>query len=132
MDFIVILDPSVDLPEGAFRVREWGDADAIPLESFDERFGHTIRLWTCNIAAFFRRRSLKMTGPPGASWPPAGARGSDRHRSGECEGAEHARSVEQLLPRLYLKGVSTGGCTEALAALLGPNARGCRPQPSPG
>lgn len=43
-----------------------------------------------------------------------------------------ARSVEQLLPRLYLKGVSTGDFTEALAALLGPSARGCRPQPPPG
>ena len=35
-----------------------------------------------------------------------------------------ARSVEELLPWLYLKGVSTGDFTEALAALLGPNAKG--------
>ncbi len=35
-----------------------------------------------------------------------------------------AKSVEDLLPWLYLKGVSTGDFTEALAALLGPNAQG--------
>ncbi len=35
-----------------------------------------------------------------------------------------AKSVEELLPWLYLKGVSTGDFTEALEALLGPNATG--------
>ncbi len=35
-----------------------------------------------------------------------------------------AKSVEALLPWLTLKGVSTGDFTEALAALLGPNAKG--------
>lgn len=35
-----------------------------------------------------------------------------------------AKSVGELLPWLYLKGVSTGDFTEALAALLGPNAPG--------
>ena len=35
-----------------------------------------------------------------------------------------AKSVEELLPWLYLKGVSTGDFTEALGALLGPNAKG--------
>jgi transposase-like protein len=35
-----------------------------------------------------------------------------------------AKSVEELLPWLYLKGVSTGDFSEALAALLGPNAPG--------
>jgi transposase-like protein len=35
-----------------------------------------------------------------------------------------AKSVAELLPWLYLKGVSTGDFTEALAALLGPNAKG--------
>jgi putative transposase len=35
-----------------------------------------------------------------------------------------ARSIEELLPWLYLKGVSTGGYQEALAALLGPDAPG--------
>ena len=34
------------------------------------------------------------------------------------------KSVEQLIPWLYLKGVSTGGFTEALQALLGPDAPG--------
>ena len=35
-----------------------------------------------------------------------------------------AKSVEELLPWLYLKGVSTGDFSEALAALLGQNAPG--------
>ena len=35
-----------------------------------------------------------------------------------------AKSVEELLPWLYLKGVSTGDFSEALAALLGSNAKG--------
>lgn len=35
-----------------------------------------------------------------------------------------AKSVEELLPWLYLKGVSTGDFSEALAALLGANAKG--------
>ena len=35
-----------------------------------------------------------------------------------------ARSVEALLPWLYLKGISTGAFGEALAALLGPDAPG--------
>ncbi len=35
-----------------------------------------------------------------------------------------AKSVEELLPWLYLKGISTGDFSEALAALLGPNAEG--------
>ncbi len=34
------------------------------------------------------------------------------------------RSVEELLPWLYLKGISSGDFQEALAALLGPNAAG--------
>ncbi len=34
------------------------------------------------------------------------------------------RSVEELLPWLYLKGISTGDFPEALAALLGPDAPG--------
>lgn len=34
------------------------------------------------------------------------------------------RSIEQLLPWLYLKGVSTGGFAEALQSLLGPDAAG--------
>ena len=35
-----------------------------------------------------------------------------------------AKSVEELLPWLYLKGISTGDFQEALVALLGPNAAG--------
>ena len=35
-----------------------------------------------------------------------------------------SKSVEELLPWLYLKGISTGDFQEALAALLGPNAAG--------
>ncbi len=35
-----------------------------------------------------------------------------------------ARSIEDLLPWLYLKGISTGDFQEALTALLGPNAAG--------
>jgi putative transposase len=34
------------------------------------------------------------------------------------------RSLEAMIPWLYLKGISTGGFTEALAALLGPEAPG--------
>ena len=34
------------------------------------------------------------------------------------------KSIEELIPWLYLKGVSSGDFTEALAALLGPNAPG--------
>jgi len=34
------------------------------------------------------------------------------------------KSLEELLPGLYLKGVSTGDFSEALAALLGPQAKG--------
>ena len=35
-----------------------------------------------------------------------------------------ARSVEELIPWLYLKGISTGDFSEALSALLGPDAPG--------
>ena len=35
-----------------------------------------------------------------------------------------AKSVEELLPWLYLKGISTGDFSEALAALPGPEAEG--------
>ena len=34
------------------------------------------------------------------------------------------KSLEELIPWLYLKGISTGDFTEALAALLGPDAPG--------
>ena len=35
-----------------------------------------------------------------------------------------AKSIKELLPWLYLKGISTGDFSEALAALLGPDAPG--------
>ena len=37
------------------------------------------------------------------------------------------KNIEELLPRLYLKGVSTGQFAEALTALLGPAASGLSP-----
>jgi len=37
---------------------------------------------------------------------------------------KRAQSVEELLPWLYLRGISTGDFSEALQALLGPNAPG--------
>ncbi|MDA0232895.1 MAG: IS256 family transposase [Chloroflexi bacterium] len=37
------------------------------------------------------------------------------------------KSIEELLPWLYLKGISTGDFSEALAALLGPDAAGLSP-----
>ena len=37
------------------------------------------------------------------------------------------KSMEELIPWLYLKGISTGGFTEALQALLGPSATGLSP-----
>ena len=40
---------------------------------------------------------------------------------------KRATSVEEVLPWLYLKGVSTGDFSEALAALLGPEASGLSP-----
>ncbi len=42
------------------------------------------------------------------------------------------RSLEELIPWLYLKGVSTGDFAEALRALLGPEAPGLSARPSPG
>jgi putative transposase len=40
---------------------------------------------------------------------------------------KRATSVEEVLPWLYLKGVSTGDFSEALSALLGPDASGLSP-----
>ncbi|TKJ09230.1 transposase, partial [Halomonas sp. 15WGF] len=37
---------------------------------------------------------------------------------------KRARSIEELIPWLYLKGVSTGDYQEALSALLGDQAKG--------
>ncbi len=38
-----------------------------------------------------------------------------------------SRSVEESIPWIYLKGVSTGDYAEALQALLGPDAKGLSP-----
>jgi len=38
-----------------------------------------------------------------------------------------SRSIDELLPWLYLKGISTGGFGEALQSLLGPDAKGLSP-----
>lgn len=38
-----------------------------------------------------------------------------------------AKAIEELIPWLYLKGISTGGFDEALAALLGPDCPGLSP-----
>ena len=46
--------------------------------------------------------------------------------------ARRSKSLEVLIPILYLKGVSTGDFEEALVALLGKDAGGSRPQPSGG
>lgn len=55
----------------------------------------------------------------------------DRSGSGVCFNSsllppylKRAKSIEELLPWLYLKGISTGDYQEALAALLGDNAKG--------
>ena len=42
--------------------------------------------------------------------------------------ARRSKSLEVLIPILYLKGVSTGDFEEALIALLGKDAGGCRPR----
>ena len=58
----------------------------------------------------------------------------DRSGSGICFHSallppylKRAKSVEELLPWLYLKGISTGDYQEALSALLGEQARDCQP-----
>lgn len=55
----------------------------------------------------------------------------DRSGSGACFNSnllppylKRARSVEELIPWLYLKGISTGDYQDALAALLGDQAKG--------
>ena len=57
----------------------------------------------------------------------------DRRPEGEAEKFSSAilppylrktKSIEELIPWLYLKGVSTGDFSEALAAILGPDAKG--------
>ena len=43
-----------------------------------------------------------------------------------------SKSIETLLPMLYLKGISTGDFSEALAALLGKDAVGIGHRPPEG
>jgi transposase-like protein len=43
-----------------------------------------------------------------------------------------AKCIDELIPWLYLKGVSTGDFTEALQALLGPDYQASAPAPSRG
>ena len=38
--------------------------------------------------------------------------------------ARRSKSLEEVIPAPYLKGISTGDFAEALSALLGPNAGG--------
>ena len=59
------------------------------------------------------------------------ASGSRRRSLGECDAfvrlppyMRRSKSIETLLPILYLKGISTGDFSEALAALLGKDAAG--------
>ena len=40
---------------------------------------------------------------------------------------KRTKSMEELIPWLYLKGISTGGFQEALAALVGDQAKGLSP-----
>ena len=93
----------------------------------------------------FGRRGPPASGAPRVS---ARARRDDRDRQGSGSGSSGARpwgergwlegpvqsslvppylrkakSVEELLPWLYLKGISTGDFSEALASLVGPRRR---------
>ena len=76
-----------------------------------------------------RRSILTGLGPVSVKQP----RVRDRRSEGEAElftskllppYLRKTRSVEELIPWLYLKGISTGGFSEALQALLGPEAPG--------
>ncbi len=39
VDLVAVLDPSGHLPERGWRIRKGADADAVPLEGFDEGLG---------------------------------------------------------------------------------------------
>ncbi len=65
--------------------------------------------------------------------PVKAPRGADRRKTGAKirfastilpPYLKRTKSIEELLPWLYLKGISTGDFSEALAALLGKNAPG--------
>ncbi len=42
MVFVVILEPSVDLPKGDFGIRQGVDTNIIPLERLHKRLGHAV------------------------------------------------------------------------------------------
>lgn len=76
-----------------------------------------------------KRSVLTGVGPVEVQAP----RVRDRRPAGECETftssilppyLRKAKSIDELIPWLYLKGVSTGDFSEALSALLGPEAPG--------
>lgn len=76
-----------------------------------------------------QRRILSGVGPVGVHQP----RVRDRRPVGQAERftskilppyLRKTKSVEELIPWLYLKGISTGDFSEALQALLGPEAPG--------
>lgn len=75
------------------------------------------------------REVLTGIGPVAVKVPRLRDRGADENKISFTPSIlprylRKAKSVEELLPWLYLKGVSTGDFTEALAALLGPSAKG--------
>jgi len=75
------------------------------------------------------RTVITGIGPLEVKMPRAHDRRSDPHRERFSSKIlppylRKAKSMEELIPWLYLKGVSTGDFTDALAALLGPNCPG--------
>jgi transposase-like protein len=78
------------------------------------------------------RKILTGAGPMEVQQPRVRDRGPVDQRVRFCSSIlppylRRSKSVEELLPWLYLKGVSTGDFTEALQALLGPDAVGLGP-----
>ena len=61
MDLVIVLDPSGDLPEGGFTIRQWVDANIVALEGFDEGLGNAIRL-QCGELLLLREEKI------GANW----------------------------------------------------------------
>ena len=73
------------------------------------------------------RAVLTGLGPVAVRLPKARSRGEERavfHSSLVPPYVRRAKSVDAVLPWLYLHGVSTGNMQDALAALLGPEAAG--------
>ena len=69
--------------------------------------------------------SISVRVPRAKDRTPDAAAGRIRFRSSLLPPyLRRTRSLERLLPWLYLKGISTGGFEEALRALLGPDAPG--------